>query len=42
MDTLNEAFMAGLLTGIGITGMLVAGIFWIDKVLDFHWRRKRR
>jgi hypothetical protein len=42
MDTLNEAFIAGLLIGFGITGVLVAGIFWIDKVLDFHWRRKHR
>lgn len=42
MDSLNEPFISGLLIGFGITGVLAAGIFWLDRVLDFHWRRRRR
>jgi hypothetical protein len=42
MDTVNEALIAGMLIGFGGTGIAVALIFWVDRILDFHWRRKRR
>lgn len=42
LDGINHPFLSGLLIGAGITGILVAGIFWMDRILDFHWRRKRR
>ena len=39
---INEPFLSGLLIGFGVAGVLVAAIFWVDRKLDFHWRRKHR
>jgi len=39
---MSHDFLVGVLVGFGVAGCTVAGIFWIDKVIDFHWIRRRR
>ncbi len=35
-------FASGALIGFGAAGIAMVAIFWIDKIIDFHWRKKGR
>lgn len=42
IELLSREFLCGLLIGFGTSGLTVSIIFWIDRIINFRWRRRRR
>jgi uncharacterized membrane protein len=42
LDMINHPFIAGILIGFGVAILAMLGVWWIDKIVYYHWRGRRR
>lgn len=42
IELTSREFLSGLLIGFGTSGLAVSIIFWVDRIINFHWRGRRR